>query len=338
MAIIKPLHKDLSVPINQKVQVFFAWTAYQRRAETMQPFFGYSLYHLPPPLAKAWMKPLGYFVQFWQMMTIIRRKNADVVWIQLPPTIILHMLYIWNLLNKGRYQIIVDCHNRTFRAPWISMPGTIKLLNLSKIVLVHNQEIKQTAISVGIDQKRLVVLEDPPAIINITSNSPCTETATILVPCSFNPDEPISELIAAARGAPEITFLVTGNLEKAREKGFVDNSPENVVWTGFVPTAEYEKMLSSSTVVLGLTNIEGIQLSVASEAIGAGKAMVLSDTTILRAMFGQAALFTRHDPASMIAACREAVARCAELSENSSVLRDKRWVQWRKDAQGAKIS
>ena len=304
----------------------------------MQPFFGYSLYHMPSPFANAWMKPLGYMAQFLQMMNIIRRKGADVVWIQLPPTIILHMLYIWRFIAGGRYQIILDCHNRTFRAPWISIPGTVKLLNRSSVVVVHNDEIKKDALSMGVDEEKLVTLEDPPAIIDIPNYAKWPDRPTVLVPCSFNPDEPISELIEAARGAPEITFFITGNVSKARARGFVDGSPENVVWTGFVPTNEYEHMLLTSTAILGLTTIEGIQLSVASEAIGAGKAMVLSDTAILRVMFGQAALFTRHDPDSLIAACREAVARCAELSERSAVLRDKRWVQWRKDAERVIIS
>ena len=45
--------------------------------------------------------------------------------------------------------------------------------------------------------------------------------------------------------------------------------------------------------VLGLTDAEGIQLSVANEALGAHRALVLSDTRILRAMFGEAALFAQ---------------------------------------------
>ena len=56
--------------------------------------------------------------------------------------------------------------------------------------------------------------------------------------------------------------------------------------------------------VLGLTSMEGVQLSVANEALGAERALVLSDTRILRAMFGEAALFAPNTPEGLAARAR----------------------------------
>ncbi|MEZ5643416.1 MAG: hypothetical protein R3E70_15550 [Burkholderiaceae bacterium] len=80
-----------------------------------------------------------------------------------------------------------------------------------------------------------------------------------------------------------------------RAKGFVERAPANVRFTDYLALDEFNGLLLGCDLVLGLTTIEGIQLSVANEAIGAGKPLVLSDTTILRELFGAAGMFTPNE-------------------------------------------
>jgi glycosyltransferase involved in cell wall biosynthesis len=314
-------------------QVFIAWINFQRRAESMQAFFGYSLHYVPPPFARNWLKPIGYMFQAWQTARIIERERAEVVWIQMPPTFLLHFLALTQLLTGRRFAVIADCHNRVFRRPWSRMPGLVRQLNRTGAVLAHNAEVAQTAQALGVDPSKLLVFETRPAQLQLpTEQPPPSGMPEILVPCSFNPDEPIETLIAAARYAPDIRFLVTGNVAKAQARGFTKGAPENICFTGFLSKADYERLLFTATVVLGLTELEGIQLSVANEAVGAGKAMVLSDTAILRDLFGTAALFALNEPVALAAACREAVVRASELDARSVMLRQTREVRWRGQA------
>ena len=81
--------------------------------------------------------------------------------------------------------------------------------------------------------------------------------------------------------------------------------------------------------MLGLTDVEGIQLSVANEALGAHRALVLSDTRILRAMFGAAALFAPNTPEGLSGALRDALARRPELEARSAALKARRQADWR---------
>jgi len=314
-------------------QIFVAWINFQRRAESMQSFFGYSLHYIPSPVSKAWQKPGGYLLQAWRTARLIAREKPDVVWIQMPPTFLLHWLELVRRLGGHDFKVVADCHNRVFRPPWSRLPGLVGRLNACTVVLAHNSEVAETAHAMGVDPARLVVFETRPAQLTRPADLPPRPvTPEILVPCSFNPDEPIAALIAAARAAPEIRFLVTGNITKAEARGFTKDVPENLHFTGFLGKAEYERLLFTSAAVLGLTELEGIQLSVANEAVGAGKAMVLSDTAILRDLFGSAALFAKNDAAALAAACREAVARAGELDERSATLCKAREARWRNQA------
>lgn len=314
-------------------QLFVAWTRFQRRAESMQSFFGYEAHYVPPPFARTWLKPFGYAVQAWRTLRLIRRTRPRVLWLQLPPTFLPHLVLLARPLAGGRdMRIVADCHNRTFRPPWSRMPGLARLLNRMDATIVHNDEVAGTAAALGVAADRLMVLEDrAPAFAPAPARpGPADAQAApaVLVPCSFNPDEPIAALLDAAAAAPELRFLVTGNLDRARARGFVGRAPANVTFTGFLPTADYERLLAEATVVLGLTTIEGIQLSVAGEALSAGKPMVLSDTAILRALFGAAAVMTANEPAAIAAACRAAAADAGTLAARAVRLREARDARW----------
>ena len=80
--------------------------------------------------------------------------------------------------------------------------------------------------------------------------------------------------------------------------------------------------------VFGLTAVEGIQLSVANEALGADKALVLSDTAILRSMFGAAAVLAKNTPEALAAGLREGIARREELEAKSRALKEQRIQDW----------
>ncbi|MDH8576211.1 hypothetical protein QIH29_27735, partial [Klebsiella pneumoniae] len=68
-------------------------------------------------------------------------------------------------------------------------------------------------------------------------------------------------------------------------------APDNVIFTGYLTKKAYDDLFLSSSVILGLTTRDNVQLSVSNEALSADKPMVLSDTTTLRNLFGDAAIF-----------------------------------------------
>jgi len=81
--------------------------------------------------------------------------------------------------------------------------------------------------------------------------------------------------------------------------------------------------------VMGLTKLEGVQLSVANEAVGICKPMVLSDTKTLREIFSKGAIYVDSlKPISIAQGCREAVLRKAEMIQEVTNLRMSREKDW----------
>jgi glycosyltransferase involved in cell wall biosynthesis len=316
-------------PAPARRDLYLAWTGFQRRAVSMQEILGFDLHHLPPLQESRWLRPLDYLAQARDTVKLVRSGAYDTIWVQTPPTFLVHLLLA--LRSRTPFRLITDCHHGALLPPWSRIPGAISLLNRCDVVLMHNSETLEQAAGMGVNRDRMVVLEDPPPPdFRAGAGAPgvVPEGPYVLVPCSFKYDEPIPMLMETARAMPELRFLVTGSLKRAEAQGFTAGPPGNVTFTGFLDLADYDALLANATVVLGLTTEEGVQLSVANEALGAGRALVLSDTRVLRAMFGAAALLSANTPAALADTLRTACARREQLQEASRALRDQRLAAW----------
>lgn len=329
-----------------RLPLFIVWTTFQRRVDSMNRMMGFEVRYIPPPWPQKTLKPLGYLVQLAQTAAAILSYRPTEIWLQSPPTFLPHVALALRPF-VGRYRIVADCHHRALTPNWSRFPGTVWATNLCDAILVHNVESLPLARALGLDPTKTLLLEDAPsefealpgAAVAARGSAASGEAETvpvILVPCSFAADEPVPILLAAARLLPEARFLVTGSRRKAEAKGFTTGAPANLVFTDYLPLAEFERLLAGASAIFGLTDQEGIQLSVANEALGAHRALVLSDTAILRSMFGEAALFTVNTPEAIVERLREALSRREELEARSAALAAQRRTAWRKAADRVK--
>lgn len=312
--------------------LYIAWVPYQRRPDSMRPAVGYELQFIPPPFQSQWLKPLGYL---WQTVTtclLVLRIKPDVIWYQSPPTFLAHLMWLLRLISRGRLKVVADCHNAAFRAPWARFPFTTFFLNRLDLVLAHNEEVLRIARELGVATQKLIVLETRPAQVTAevlpASRGTGDSGSVVFVPSSFSEDEPIDILLGAAILLPAVTFQLTGRLSKARSKGYVARAPVNVQFTDYIDIERFNELLWSSDLVIGLTTQESIQLSAANEAVGAGKPLVLSDTGILRELFGAAAIFASNEPEALAHAIEEALGQRAALAERTRALRLRREQRW----------
>jgi glycosyltransferase involved in cell wall biosynthesis len=312
-------------------KLFVAWVPFQRRSVSLKSYFGYDLEFLSFAFKNRLLRPLEYILKAWKMLVLFLRQRPQVIWIQLPPTPPLHLAHLYKTLFSQQVTIIADCHNATFRRPWIRIPGTVTLLNRCDLLLVHNDWVKKQAVELGITHEHLYVLEDPiPLVEDRTVQAQNVfPHPWILCPCSFNKDEPIQAVIESARLVPEITFVLTGNTTRAKGIHDLNDIPPNVKLAGFLPTAEFDSFLCNTDVVLGLTKLEGVQLSVANEAVGVGKPMVLSNTELLQRLFYKGAVYVDSvNPESIAQGCKEALLRKNELAKEVSELKEERSKGW----------
>jgi glycosyltransferase involved in cell wall biosynthesis len=314
--------------------IYVAWVNYQRRAESMQSYFGYDLFYVSSQHRSPFYKFISYFVRAKMTMQIVLREKPDVVWLQLPPTFLMHLLILLRFVIRRKIKIVADCHNAALRPPWNSVPLWARFLNRANLILVHNDNVVGTAQSLGLNDTRLCVLGDcVPILPPEEDKAQRQQRPTIVMPCSFHADEPIEAVIEAARELESATFVITGDHLRIRNRALVERVTENVRFPGFLPLPEFDRLLLRASAVLCLTTQDDIQLSAVSEAIGAGKPMIISDTSLLRNLFGAAGIFVDNDVASILQGCRTALERNGEYAAATQTMRARRMQRWLGEAE-----
>ena len=318
--------------------VYIAWVDYQRRAESMQTYFGYDLFYVSaqhlPPLRKL----LSYIMRAKATLQIVLRERPDVVWLQLPPTFLMHLLVLFRFVTRRTFKIVADCHNAALRAPWSAVPLSSRLLNWADLVLVHNPDVVAAARDLGVEHQRLRVLGDSvPVLPSEDVETPPQRKPTLVMPCSFHADEPIEAVLQAARQLESATFVITGNHLRIRNRGLLKQATQNVIFPGFLPLAEFDQLLLRASGVLCLTTQDGVQLSAASEAIAAGKPIIISDTKLLRDLFGQAGILVDNSVASILQGCRTAIESYGEYAAAARAMRQRRMTRWLEEAEPVRL-
>ncbi|WP_147677617.1 glycosyltransferase [Algibacter pacificus] len=321
--------------MNKNKGIFIAWIKFQRRAFSMQPFFDFDLNFINTNIKKKKLKILDYLIKAIKTVKTLCFNKDKVIWIQLPPTPLLTILLIYKKIYKNKI-IIADCHNGLFNKKWEKYLNKAKSLNKVDLIITHNHVIRDLAIEIGVDSNKLFVLETKPAYKNLKNvenyiskyNSPW-----ILMPCGFAEDEPMSVVFEAARLIPEVTFVISGNKNRAEGIHDLTKAPSNINFTGYLTTEEYEGLFSSADAVLGLTTEHHVQLSVANEATGFEKPMILSDTKLLRELFNKGAVYVETlDSKSMSSGIKEAIRNKIELGKEVKILKEERNQKWENQA------
>lgn len=318
--------------------LYIAWTAFQRRPASMAPLVGLRCHFLPlsykgpSHLRRAW----HYAALMLRTWRLLRAQAPAAVWLQLPQMPLLWPALLYRMLLAPSVRIVADCHNAAFVPPWSRLPFGLKLLARCDLVLVHNADVAAQARALGVPGDRLQVLEDvpprraagpAPALPALLDGRP---RPWVIFPGSFGRDEPIAEVLEAARRVPGASFVVTGRIGNAARNGHdLGALPPNVLLTDYLPLADFEALLTHADLVLALTNVDGIQLSVCNEALGWGKPMVMSGTPLLRALFGGGArVLDSHAPEEMAAAVREVWTQRERWAAASAALALRRRAEW----------
>ncbi|KNH27039.1 hypothetical protein ACS77_12835 [Pseudomonas syringae] len=313
--------------------LMIAWVGYQRRADTMKQYWAYDILHLPNRFKKKYTRPFDYLIKSFKTIKALFVGKPEVVWVQLPPSPVLHIALAYKFFVNRRLKIIADAHNSLLRKQWITFPGTVSLLNKIDAVVVHNFKVKEELSHAGVNAENIFILEDLPCDFKASPASD-HQTPYVLFPCSFDIDEPIEVVINAAREMPHINFLITGKHEGKLSEALIESMPANIKLTGFLSKLIFEQLLCNANVVLGLTTRDNVQLSVANEAVSAGRPMALSNTTVLRSLFSDAAVFVETlDPQSIKFGVSQLIENEELYKEKSALLKAKRIKRWKGQAE-----
>jgi glycosyltransferase involved in cell wall biosynthesis len=106
----------------------------------------------------------------------------------------------------------------------------------------------------------------------------------VMVVNTFAPDEPLDQVIEAARRCEGVRFYVTGDPHRPGAR-IPERVPENVRFTGFLPDEEYHAVMRTCQAVACFTTRDHTMQRGACEALWTGTPIVTSDWPLLREYF-----------------------------------------------------
>lgn len=283
--------------------VLIAWKEYQRRVEVMAPYLGaehFYFYHAWEVRSKL-HKALSYIPKTINTLTYLFRIRPALVFVQFPPTPALYAVAFYSWLTGAHY--VSDCHMGVTNAHWLNWPFARKLLAHGKVI-VHNEHlvrqveadinVKPFVLRDGVARKQAGVCEKN-SLLHTFGLSP---KEYVIFPCSFSADEPMEDVIEAARSLPETMFVMTWHAEKLKKR-IRDMLPKNVLLTGFLKTEDFDHLFANAGTALVLTVHEGVQLSGMQEAMAFEIPAVVSDLRTTRFLYKDYPVYVKTDASSI---------------------------------------
>lgn len=295
-----------------------AWTRFQPRTSALASALGGQARFFGDGIAgpRVAIRPFSYVIKGFRTWSVLSRDNPQTVLVITPPVFAPFLAWLWCLVH--RRQLVVDCHTGAFHSrKWAwARPLHRWLLRRVRVVLLHTDELE--AMVTGWGARAMVLPDDLP---NPSEASPQPQGVgrRVVIAGSFDSNEPVADVIEAARLLPEVEFRFTGDPALLSEKLRAD-APRNVVLTGYLAYPVFLGELLAADVVGVFSTDPRIMNRAAFEAVGLGRALVLSDLPGLRGRFGNAALFSSNEPAAIAAAVSRALDTEEELAKRSVAL------------------
>lgn len=267
--------------------------------------------------------PIRYFAQALRTLAILLVERPDVVVVMNPPIILPLLTFAYCYFNNAR--LVIDSHTGAFTGAWRRFIALHRLLSKRAVVtVVTNDTLRREVEGWG---ARAIVLEDRlPEFKDIAVTLDIAHPSVCMI-SSFSEDEPLTEVLEAAARVEECTFYITGKVPR-KKAGLVNVKTKNVVFTDFLPAAEYLQLIQSVDVLLVLVTRDNTMLCGAYEAVAAEKPLVTSNWPTLKQYFCQGSLYVNNTPREIERAVRKALKKRIALGEEMKELKSKLKMQW----------
>jgi glycosyltransferase involved in cell wall biosynthesis len=289
--------------MEQKKGVFIVWKKYQRRVEVLAPILDLEIhyFHYSWEEKSKIFKALSFILKFVDTLKCLFQKKPSIVFLQFPPTPALYCVALYSWIRGTRY--VSDCHLGIMNARWLKWLYAKKLLTKGKVI-VHNDHLIEQAIT-SINVRPYVVRDGiakrqsgdliKSALLKDLGLAP---NKYVIIPWGISSDEPITEVIEAARLLPDITFVMTWYYEKISST-IRNNLPSNLLLTGYLRIDDFNLLFANSGVALVLTKLEATQLSGMQEAMAFEIPAVVTDLKTTRYLYKAYPVYVRNDPESI---------------------------------------
>jgi glycosyltransferase involved in cell wall biosynthesis len=232
------------------------------------------------------------------------------------------------------YKLIIDAHSDAIES---DKPIIQKLFFLYKFIhhsadlsVVTNQ---QNADSVQAFGGRPLVLPDRLFDTPAFKSKILANRHNIVFPCSFDIDEPYTEVLEAIKDLKDITLYVTG---RAPQQVLEKYKYPNVIFTGYLSLEDYQSLLGSADGILALTTRENCTLCAANEAVSFMQPMILSNTQFLKRYFSKGAIYSDNKASALRKAFLDFIENQSQLKKEVTTLKPQLSSAWEKQGQAFK--
>lgn len=270
--------------LDQPNNVFIAWVVYDGRTALLARHFNSNAKFISyGRRGSAVRAPFRYLVQAIRTWSILWREKPKLVFVQIPPIFAGLVVLLYTRLTGARF--VMDTHSASFFSrTWKQFLWVHRILSrMALTTIVPSESLAQIIQGWGC---RASVLGFTPGWYPSGESIKHADGFTIAVIGSYDPDEPIDAVLGAAGELPDVTLYMSGDSSRI-PSDLVANSPQNCIFTGYLPYERYVALLRSVDAVMDLTSWDNTLLLGAYEAVELEKPLITSDWPILREYFSQ---------------------------------------------------
>lgn len=317
-------------PEDRRNSLLVSWIGYHGRSATLAEELGAeAVFVSSGKTGKASTALARYIVQSVRTLWILLQRRPKTTIVMAPPLPLIALAWVVSKLMRSR--LIIDAHTGVFNDPkWAwTIEAFLWFARRSVVTIVTNKQLVDMLEQADV---RAVSLHDPPVPLPLTGRKDVAASdelakESVVVPASFSSDEPIDEIVTAAKELPATTFYITG----AAPKGFSADSkkiPANVRVTGYLPDEAYRNLLRSAGMVLALTTRELTMQRAGYEALSYHKPFLTSDTQVLREYFTEGTVFTSPHADAIRAGVLECLKNRDSLAKGMARLHRQKLASW----------
>ncbi len=308
---------------------FYAWAPYGRRSESLakeldaELFFIHYLKFQVPAFA-----PFKYILQGIRTHFIMLTQRPQLVFVQNSPIFCAWAVYLHGLLFGTKF--VLDHHSDAFADRW-NWIGPLQrfLVRKAELNLVTTDHWVKIIEGWG---GKATILEDALPVFPEVAPYPVQDGTCVVMVNTYADDEPLSEVVGAARLLPDVTFYITGNKASQPPETF-ENTPDNVVFTGFLSDSDYIGLLKASDAVMALTTRDHTLQGGGFEAVALGKPLITSDWPLLRFLFKKGTFYADNTAEGFRDAITSLEGNFVETAEIMSQYCEEKRTTWRNSLQ-----
>ncbi|MEJ5292144.1 MAG: glycosyltransferase [Candidatus Methanosuratincola sp.] len=266
----------IAMSVDQRV-VIIAWKRLSRRTELLSKALHAKMLFFPDKLP--------YFRAAFLTIRAMAKIKPDAVIVQLPQGPLLLEALMLKLFYS--YKLVADVHTG-FLMKWewksliLNMPFK-RLLNKCDVIVIHNEKMRELLPSDS--KQKVLVVYDPWYMIKPIRTPSSSKEQYVVFPASYHPDEPLEEVLEAAKElCPNVKLVITGDWKKCPQ--LKRYASEQIRFTGFLSNNEYELLIANASGIISGTKEEYTALMSAWEAIAHAKPLAITKSQALEETYG----------------------------------------------------